>query len=60
LSTSGQGHLKIPDVDAITSASLLADVPKHEVETVHRIDAILLVSSDKYYNELLKVYVFIT
>ena len=29
LSTSGKGDLKIPNVDAITSASLLKDVPKH-------------------------------
>ncbi|MFT5314152.1 MAG: hypothetical protein ACI8Z9_002651 [Paraglaciecola sp.] len=39
LSTSGQGDLAIPGVDAITSASSLADVPKHVAEIVARIDA---------------------
>lgn len=47
LSTSGQGDLKIPGVDAITSASLLNDVPKHVAEIVHRIDAVLMISPNK-------------
>lgn len=47
LSTSGQGDLKIPRVDAITSASSLVDVPKHVAEIVHRMDAMLMVSLNK-------------
>jgi rhodanese-related sulfurtransferase len=38
LTTSGDGHLKMPGVDAITSASLLQDVAKHVDLISRRID----------------------
>ena len=44
LATSGQGDLNIQGVDAITSASVTADVPKHVADIVRRIDAVLVVS----------------
>jgi hypothetical protein len=47
LSTSGQGNLKIPKVDAITSASLLTDVTKDVAEIVHRIDAVLMLNPNQ-------------
>lgn len=42
LTTSGQGDLKMQGVDAITSASSLANVPKHVAEIVHRIDQVIV------------------
>jgi hypothetical protein len=45
LATSGQGELTIPGVDAITSASLLADVPKHVTDIVSKIDTVLAASA---------------
>jgi len=41
LSTSGQGDLKIEGVDAITSASNLADVNKDVAEIVRRINLLV-------------------
>ena len=41
LSTSGQGELKIDGVDAITSASNMADVDKDVAEIIHRIDLLM-------------------
>jgi hypothetical protein len=41
LATSGKGDLIIPDVDAITSASLLADVPSHVSDIVRKINTVL-------------------
>jgi len=47
LTTSGQGDLNIQGVDAITSASMIEDVPKHVADIVGRIDAVLVVSPSK-------------
>lgn len=41
LSTSGQGDLKIKGIDAITSASNLADVDKDAVEIVRRFNLLV-------------------
>lgn len=45
LATSGKGDLSIPGVDAITSASLLADVPKDVADIVRKIDTVLAAST---------------
>lgn len=41
LSTSGQGTLKMDAVDAISSASIMAEVPSRAAEIMSRVDAIL-------------------
>jgi len=46
LSTSGQGDLTMPGVDAITSASYLVDVPEIVAEIVARIDEITINSTE--------------
>ena len=41
LTTSGGGDFKLPGVDAISSASRMADVPPRVTDIVSRVDAIL-------------------
>ena len=47
LTTSGQGELKMPGVDAITSASLSAHAPLHVAEIMRRIDAVIANSNEQ-------------
>lgn len=41
LGTSGEGTFKIDDIDAISAASTMTDVPRRVAELVARIDALL-------------------